>query len=91
MTRQSSQVHGTFEAPIIYFDEIQSVGRNNAGVSVTLVARVIVPSEEGQAQPAQRVVAHLRCSAASAKQLHDALQKALQLGIEPPTSNFLQP
>ena len=73
---------GTLDAQIIYFDGIQSLGHHGEIVNVTITVGVVVPSKNGRAVTIPKIAAHLRCTAAVAQQLRDALDKALLLGTE---------
>ena len=73
---------GTFDAQIIYFDGIQSLGHHREIINVTVTVGVVVPSKNGRTVTIPKIAAHLRCTAAVAQELRDALDKALLLGAE---------
>jgi hypothetical protein len=73
---------GTFDAPIIYFDGIQTLGHHGGIINVTVTIGVVVPSKNRRTVMVPKIAAHLRCTAAVAQQLRDAFDKALLLGAE---------
>jgi hypothetical protein len=64
---------GTFDAQIIYFDGIQSLGHHGNIINVTVTVGVVVPSKNGRTVTIPKIAAHLRFTAAIAQQLRDTL------------------
>ena len=70
-------------APILYFDSVPICGNNKGMVSLTLCADLTAPSQSGQTiDTSPRVVAHLRCTPASARRLRDTIDRTLLLAAE---------
>lgn len=67
-------------APIIYFEFCPTLGNNNGLINILLAAGVVMPTASSATDVQPVAVAHLRCSAAAAVQLRDALDKALLMG-----------
>jgi len=69
-------------APFVYFDGTSNFGVGNGIVNVTLVANRFLAMSDGSVLPQAVAMAHLRCSLAAAKDLREALDKAI-LGSMP--------
>lgn len=66
-------------APILFFDAAPVFGHANGIIELTLTARVLGQRDNSSVQTDINAVAHLRCSAAAAQNLCDALDRALDL------------
>jgi hypothetical protein len=66
-------------APFIYFDGAPAYGCANGIVEIELAARVLMPKNDGTAATDLVCVSHLRCSAAAASNLREALDKAIEM------------
>ena len=65
-------------APVIYFDGVPAYGVFAGNVEMELSCRVLIPSRDGVSVLSDMTcVAHLRCSAAAAAQLHETIGKIL--------------
>jgi hypothetical protein len=64
-------------APIIYFDGCSTFGFNNGIVNLMLAVGLVLPTSDGNTRVEAVAAAHLRCSAATAMQLRDMIDKAL--------------
>jgi hypothetical protein len=72
-------------APIIYFDYAPTFGVFTGAVQIELAARTLLPLANGSAVPRIVEVGRIRCSAAAARGLKEALEAALNL-LEQPQS-----
>jgi hypothetical protein len=63
-------------APFVYFDGVVTFGINNSIIQIELGANGISPEGTGT-KTNVLITSHLRCSAAAALSLRDALDKAL--------------
>jgi hypothetical protein len=63
-------------APFIYFDGAPAMGVQNGVVEIELVARAVMPKDNGAVYSDMVCVAHLRCSLAAAINLRDAIDRA---------------
>jgi hypothetical protein len=65
-------------APIIYFDDVPTLGADSETgmIRMALSTLLDIPASGGHTVPHRTLVAHLRCSTATAKKLRDLLNKA---------------
>lgn len=70
-------------APVTFFDRAPTLSLRDGVVGLTLTAERHLPLSSGQTSSDSVVVGHLRCSVSAARQLHDALGKALLLAARP--------
>lgn len=73
----------TPHAPLIFFDEAPTVSARDGVIGFTLTAGHHLPLAGGHTASEAVVAAHLRCSLAAARRLHDALGKVLLLAAKP--------
>ncbi len=66
-------------APIIYFDVSSAHGVMNGVVQVELAGRTLTPRPSGAVLIGFIPTARLRCSPAAARDLRDAIDKALEM------------
>ena len=67
-------------APIIFFEFCPTLGNHNGLINIMLAAGIVMPSGGPGTDVVPVAVAHLRCTAAAAIQLRDAIDKALLIG-----------
>jgi hypothetical protein len=67
-------------APIIFFEFCPTLGNHNGLINIMLAAGIVLPSGGPGTDVVPVAVAHLRCTAAAAIQLRDAIDKALLIG-----------
>ncbi len=67
-------------APIIFFEFCPTLGNHNRLINIMLAAGIVMPSAGSVTDVVPVAVAHLRCTAAAAIQLRDAIDKALLIG-----------
>jgi len=67
-------------APIIFFEFCPTLGNHNGLINIMLAAGIVMPSGGPGTDVVPVAVAHLRCTAAAATQLRDAIDKALLIG-----------
>lgn len=67
-------------APIIYFEFCPTLGNNAGLINIMLATGLVMPAGGSTTEIVPVAVAHLRCSAAAATQLRDAIDKALLIG-----------
>jgi hypothetical protein len=67
-------------APIIFFEFCPTFGNHNGLINIMLAAGIVMPSGGPGTDVVPVAVAHLRCTAAAAIQLRDAIDKALLIG-----------
>jgi hypothetical protein len=67
-------------APIIFFEFCPTLGNHNGLINIMLAAGIVMPSGGPTTDVVPVAVAHLRCTAAAAIQLRDAIDKALLIG-----------
>jgi hypothetical protein len=67
-------------APIVYFEFCPTLGNNAGLINIMLATGLVMPAAGARTDIVPVAVAHLRCSAAAAMQLRDALDKALLMG-----------
>ena len=67
-------------APIIFFEFCPTLGNHNGLINIMLAAGIVMPSPGAVTDVVPVAVAHLRCTAAAAVQLRDAIDKALLIG-----------
>jgi hypothetical protein len=67
-------------APIIFFEFCPTYGNRNGLINIMLAAGIVMPSAGPGTDVVPVAVAHLRCTAAAAIQLRDAIDKALLIG-----------
>jgi hypothetical protein len=73
---------GSEGAPFIYFDSVATAGTHQGVVELELAARTIEPTLDGTTRKDLRIVAHLRCSAASAMALRSMIDKILLSAVK---------
>ncbi|KIZ41591.1 MULTISPECIES: hypothetical protein [Rhodopseudomonas] len=73
-------IHDLPSAPIIFFEFCPTLGNNNGLINIMLAAGIVLPTASTATNVVPVAVAHLRCSSIAAKQLRDALDKALLMG-----------
>lgn len=66
-------------APFVYFDGTIAYSLNKGTLQLELAANTIVPDGTGGTRIDAVITAHLRCNAAAAVNLRDAIDKALQM------------
>ena len=66
-------------APFVYFDGAPVFGVANGNIEIELSARVLMPKIDGAVGYDFVCTAHLRCTAAGATSLGEAITKALAL------------
>lgn len=80
-------VTGSDSAPVIYSDGAVASSMINGVVQIELAANCLIPTELDSNKPPRlrtMITAHLRCSAAAAMQIRDAIDKALKIaGAKP--------
>jgi hypothetical protein len=74
-------------APFVYFDTAPVFGIAAGTVQIELVSRTLVPTADGGANPEFQVTGRLRCSAQAARNLRDALNRALTMLEAPPSDH----
>lgn len=67
-------------APIIFFEFCPTLGNHNGLINIMLAAGIVMPTGGTVTDVVPVAVAHLRCTAAAAVQLRDAIDKALLIG-----------
>ena len=67
-------------APIIFFEFCPTLGNHNGMINIMLAAGIVMPTAGSVTDVVPVAVAHLRCTAAAAAQLRDAIDKALLIG-----------
>ena len=67
-------------APIIFFEFCPTLGNHNGLINIMLAAGIVMPTGGSVTDVVPVAVAHLRCTAAAAVQLRDAIDKALLIG-----------
>jgi hypothetical protein len=72
-------------APFVYFDAVPALGIMTGSVQIELVSRTLVPTVDGGAKPEFQVTGRLRCSPQAARNLRDALNRALTMLEAPPS------
>lgn len=70
-------------APILYFDNVPTLGVNNNIVELELSARVVTPTADSKTTIEGLCVAHLRCSLEAALSLRTAIEKAFKIARVP--------
>ncbi|WP_152615638.1 hypothetical protein [Leisingera sp. ANG-M1] len=68
---------------IIYFDGCTTFGNAAGTVQVELQANMLDPVPSGGVEVRSEVTARLRCSSAAARQLIEALQRAVAMAEDP--------
>lgn len=74
-------------APFVYFDTAPVFGIVAGTVQVELVSRTLVPTVDGGAKSEFQVTGRLRCSPQAARNLRDALSRALTMLEAPPSDH----
>jgi hypothetical protein len=72
-------------APFIYFDTAPVFGIVAGTVQIELVSRTLVPTADGGAKPEFQVTGRLRCNPQAARNLRNALNRALTMLEAPPS------
>ena len=67
-------------APIIFFEFCPTFGNHSGPINIMLAAGIVMPSAGSGTDVVPVAVAHLRCTAAAAIQLREAIDKALLIG-----------
>jgi hypothetical protein len=66
-------------APFVYFDTAPVFGLVAGTIQIELVSRTLVPTTDGGAKPEFQVTGRLRCNPQAARNLRDALNRALTM------------
>lgn len=74
-------------APFVYFDIAPVFGIFTGAVQIELISRTLVPTVGGGAKSEFQVTGRLRCSAQAARNLRDALNRALSMLEAPPSED----
>ncbi len=73
-------------AGFLYFDGTSNCGYHNGIVNVTIVANRFLPRTAGGVGTQPVAVSHLRCSIEAARDLRDALDKAILIAATGPSA-----
>lgn len=86
MSDDEATVKDDVPAAFLYFDGTSNCGYHNGIVNVTIVANRFLPQRGGGVGTQFIAVSHLRCSIEAAKDLREALDKAILISSTGPSA-----
>ena len=82
-----SLISGSDAAPVIYLDGAIAWGEIGGVIQVETAMNHLLPNDQDGVKTKVVVTAHLRCSLGAARNLRDALDKAIAMAIPPDKRN----